>query len=92
VRTDNGAALLSLAVWQLYVQQSSVMEPRGNADMVENMTSHNLLGAPLNTLLSLLPTDSGLCSSPAQLTGEPRRLRPRLRICLDGLVFFVAAV
>lgn len=26
---------LSLAVWQLYMQQSSVMEPRGNADMVE---------------------------------------------------------
>lgn len=61
MRTDNGV-LLSLAVWQLYVQQSSVMEPRGNADMVENMTSHNLLGAGLNTLNSPLPTDSSLCS------------------------------
>ncbi|CEI69768.1 unnamed protein product [Fusarium venenatum] len=82
---DNGA-LLSLAVWQLYVQQSSVMEPRGNADMVENMTSHNLLGALLNT-----PANAPY-RQPVQFAGQPRRLQPRLWICLDGLVLFVAAV
>ena len=67
---------LSLAVWQLYMQQSSVMEPRGNADMVKKHDQSQPIvcrSRLLNTLHYPTQQPSSPVSSlrTAQLSGEP---------------------
>lgn len=73
---EGPGGFLSLAVWQLYMQQSSVMEPRGNADMVEGHDQSQPIMCRshlLNTLHYPTQQPSSPVSSlrTAQLTGEP---------------------